>query len=331
MIPKRHFRAATVLGAAAFTVVCWAYAPIGIHLALRSYGPLELALLRFIVASVTLAILAVARGRVAPMAWRDLGWMLQLACFGVVVHHIALNMGQRGVTAGAASSLAQSTPVFTALLAARFGAEALTRRHGIALALGALGAVSVVTGGGELHGAWLGGIALVGAAFSWAVYFTLLRAHAWRLDGLSCTCYTVWFGTLLLFPLVGGGWLDQFRHAQADANVALLVLGMFPSGLAYLSWNHVLRHVPAGRASMALYLVPPAAMALAIPLLGEYPSPGVIVGTICILVSVAWVAPLGAHGPTRRAPSHRAQPTGMGARDDAADRQRSGEAGRTKG
>ncbi len=297
---------ASIVAAAGFSVVCWAYAPIGIHVALTRYGPLELAALRFALASMVLGAIVLVRRRLDPIAWKDLGWLCRLACFGVVLHHMALNLGQRSVSAGAASTLAQSTPLFTAWLAARVGGEALNRCQITAMVLAASGAGCVVVSGGPMYASWLGGGAILGAALSWAVYFTLLRTHAHRLDGLSCTCYTVWLGTALLFGLFAAtrrGDVEHAWHGSPDADIALLLLGVFPSALAYWSWAHVLRHVPAGRASVALYLVPPAAILLAMALLGERPSPGVIAGMVAILAGVALVA---RSAPARRArvPSH---------------------------
>ena len=52
--------------AAMFVVLCWAYSPIGIHLGLASYSPGQLALLRFIIASIFMGIVAMYQGVQVP-------------------------------------------------------------------------------------------------------------------------------------------------------------------------------------------------------------------------------------------------------------------------
>ncbi len=104
-----------VVLATLLVIVCWAYSPIGIRIGLQAYEPGQLALMRFLIASVFMALVAMVRGISWPRL-RDLP-LLAVLGFAVSLHHIALNYGQRGVSAGAASVLAQSTPLFSTLLA----------------------------------------------------------------------------------------------------------------------------------------------------------------------------------------------------------------------
>ncbi|MFK0577042.1 EamA family transporter, partial [Acetobacter fabarum] len=92
-------------------IVCWAYSPIGIRIGLQAYEPGHLALIRFLIASTFMAVLASVKGIGLPRV-KDLPLLALLGFFAVSLHHIALNYGQRGVSAGAASVLAQSTPLF---------------------------------------------------------------------------------------------------------------------------------------------------------------------------------------------------------------------------
>jgi drug/metabolite transporter (DMT)-like permease len=92
-------------------------------------------------------------------------------------------------------------------------------------------------------------------------------------------------GTILLF-IFAPGMLSAARQASASVNLAVLVLGIFPSALAYLAWAYVLAHSNVSRASMALYLIPPTAMLMASLVLAERPSVMVIIGAVIVLVSV---------------------------------------------
>ncbi|MDF9902380.1 UNVERIFIED_ORG: drug/metabolite transporter (DMT)-like permease [Pseudomonas reinekei] len=105
-----------IILAMAFVVACWGYSPTGIHIGLQAYDPVHLALLRFLLASVFMAGVAVIKGIRLP-SLRDLPLMFGLGFFAVSLHHVAINFGQQGVSAGASSVLAQTTPLFSTLIA----------------------------------------------------------------------------------------------------------------------------------------------------------------------------------------------------------------------
>ncbi|ALI09490.1 MULTISPECIES: DMT family transporter [Pseudomonas] len=273
-----------VILATLFVILCWAYSPIGIRIGLQAYEPGQLALMRFLIASVFMAVVAIAKGISRPRLG-DLPLLAVLGFFAVSLHHIALNYGQRGVSAGAASVLAQSTPLFSTLLAHFVFKDRVGAWQWGCVLCGLLGAAVVVTGDRGLGDMDARGLLILLAALSWSVYFALQKHHTHRYDGLTLVCYTVWSGTLLLF-IFAPGMLSAARQASASVNLAVLVLGIFPSALAYLAWAYVLAHSNVSRASTALYLIPPTAMLMAGLILAERPAAMVMVGAVIVLASV---------------------------------------------
>ncbi len=65
----------------ASVILCWAYSPIGVHMGLHSYSPGQLALLRFLIASVFMGCVAWGVGIGRPPL-RDLPWLLVLGFLG---------------------------------------------------------------------------------------------------------------------------------------------------------------------------------------------------------------------------------------------------------
>ena len=60
----------------AFVVACWGYSPTGIHIGLQAYDPGHLALLRFLMASVFMAVVAAFMGYRLPRASATCrGWL----------------------------------------------------------------------------------------------------------------------------------------------------------------------------------------------------------------------------------------------------------------
>lgn len=273
--------------ATGFVILCWAYSPIGIRIGLQGYEPGQLAVMRFLIASVFMAAVATVMGISLPRL-KDLPLLILLGFFAVSLHHIALNFGQRNVSAGAASVLAQSTPLFSTLLAHFVFKDRVNTWQWLCLLCGLFGAAVVISGDRGLGQLDAHGLLILLAALSWSLYFALQKHHAHRYDPLTLVCYTIWSGTALLLVYAPGLW-QQAQNAPINVNLAVLTLGIFPSALAYLAWAYVLKHSVVSRASMALYLIPPTAMGLASVVLAERPSVMVVVGGVIVLGSVVGV------------------------------------------
>lgn len=273
-----------LLLATAAVILCWAYSPVGIHIGLEGYSPGHLALLRFLIASLFMAAMAVAL-KVSLPRWRDLPWLLVLGFFAIALHHVSLNYGQMGLSAGASSVLAQSAPIFSTLIAFFWLKEPVSAWRWGCVGLGLLGAVLVVAADKGLGSIEPRGLLVLLAAFSWGLYFVLQRRFSGRYGVLTTVCYMVWGGTLLL-SVYAPGLAEAVTRASWRVNLAVLLLGLFPSALAYLAWAYVLARVEVSRASIAMYLIPPAAMLLAAMVLGERVQSSVVLGAAVVLGSV---------------------------------------------
>ena len=272
----------------AAVILCWAYSPIGVHMGLHSYSPGQLALLRFLIASVFMAGVAWVIGIGRPHV-RDLPWLLVLGFFGVFLHHISLNHGQQWVTAAASSVLAQSAPLFSVLIAFFCLKERVSIWRWGCVLLGLAGVLVVIWGDQGVGDIDPRGLLILLAACSWSVYFAIQRHYAHRYSPLTMACYMVWSGTLMLCVNLPG-LPAAIMQAPLPENFAVLVLGIFPSALAYLAWGYVLKHVEVSRASVAMYLIPPVAMVMAATLLGEHVALQVILGAVIVLASVAAIS-----------------------------------------
>jgi drug/metabolite transporter (DMT)-like permease len=255
---------------------------------LHSYSPGQLALLRFLIASLFMGGVALVMGIGRPRL-RDFPWLLVLGFFGVFLHHTAINYGQQWVTAAASSVLAQSAPLFSVLIAFFCLKERVSAWRWGCVLLGLLGVLVVIWGDQGLGEIDPRGLLILLAAVSWSVYFALQKHYAHRYSPLTMACYMVWAGTLMLCVNLPGLPAAVVQAPLAE-NVAVLVLGIFPSALAYLAWGYVLKHVEVSRASVAMYLIPPVAMVMAATLLGEHIAVQVMLGAVIVLASVAAIS-----------------------------------------
>jgi drug/metabolite transporter (DMT)-like permease len=250
-------------------LLVWSSAFAGIRAGLHAYAPSHLALFRYLIASVVLAIYARFAHFRLP-ALRDIPGLVFAGSLGITIYNLALTYGETRVTAGSASLLISSTPIWAALLAMVVLHEKLTARGWIGVLLSFAGVALIASG--EAHGLSFPWQALVilGAAMAWGMYIVIQKHFLGRYSALEFTSYSVWAGTLLMVPF-GGGLVHAIRHAPLTATFAVLYLGIFPAALASFAWAYALSHGSAGRMASFLYFIPVSATLIAWIWLGEVP------------------------------------------------------------
>lgn len=259
-----------LLAAIAAMLLMWASAFAAIRSALGSFPPGELALLRFLVASLTLGAVTVGRRTSLPQR-QDLPMLALLGFLGITVYHLALNYGEQTVTAGAASLLIASAPIATALLARLHLREEVGRWGWAGIALGLAGVTLITLGEGEALRLEPGALVILVAALSASAYSVLQKRFIARYPPLAFTTYVVWAGTIPMLVFLPG-LLSALRTAPGAAILAVVYLGVFPGGVAYVLWVYGLSRLPASRLSSFLYLSPVLAIGIAWLWLGEIPS-----------------------------------------------------------
>lgn len=258
------------------TLLSWSSSFACISYGLRSFSPGELALLRFLVASLCF-LPAILTGRIPVPARRDWPMVALLGLLGITLYQVCLGTAQTRISAGAAAVVIALVPGVTAALAALRLGERLTARAWAGLAVAFLGAILITVGAGkEIKFEPLALLTLV-SVFATSLYFVLQRPLQQRMTPIGFTAWSLIAGTVGLLPF--GGHLPQAILAAPTAQLlAVVYLGVAPSAAGYVLWNFALSRAPVSRVASFIYLQPLLATLIAWAWLDQVPTLTMVLG-----------------------------------------------------
>lgn len=256
-----------VVGAA----LIWSTSFTATKVVLAEIPPLTINALRFTLAAVVLAAVAVACRSLMLPTRADLGRLALGGVLGTTIYFSMENVGVDLATASDAALLVASYPAMTmALEIVVFRARAAwTRFAGVALAMA--GVYFIVGGGGSgsSQERLVGDLILVGAGLVWAAYNFSTKGSGERYPSLTLVFYQTAAGAVACWPLAlaeSGSW-EAMPSTGSWAIIAYL--GLFCSVVAFLFYAYGLKGLEAGSAVNLLNLVPVFGVATAFLVLGE--------------------------------------------------------------
>ncbi len=273
-----------IIIAIGITILLWASSFAAVRASLQAFTPGHIALFRFLIASVLLAIFTLIT-RIKLPKLKDIPVIFLLGFLGIAAFHTAQNYGQVTVTAGSAGMIISSVPIFTAILATIFLGEKLKLWGWLSIFISFLGVSLIALGEREGVKFNPGVFILLLAAIAAAIYFVLQKPYLIRYTALQLVTYMIWAGTLLLLVFTPG-LIEEVTNAPIEATIATIYLGIFPSAVAYVTWSYALSRAPASIVASFLYLQPVFAVIIAWIWLNEIPALISMIGGVVTILGV---------------------------------------------
>ncbi|MGR4926477.1 DMT family transporter [Bradyrhizobium lupini] len=252
--------------------------------ALRELPPLTLVLLRVALGAAILLPLLRIQGIGFPKGIA--GWkpFVAMGLLNNVIPFSLIVVGQTFIPSGLASILNATTPLFTVIVMAAAGEEALRLRRVAGVALGLAGVIILRGWGVETRaGQGLGILLCLGGAFSYG--FAALAARRLLKDSppLGTAAYQLMASTVMM-AIVAGAAEQPWRLPLPGVTIWLAVLGLagLSTALAYIVFFQILRRSGATNVMLVTLLIPVTAILLGWLVLGEPISMREIAGAIVI-------------------------------------------------
>ena len=260
----------------------WGGSFLFMRVAAADFGPFALVEVRIVLgALILLPFLWRARARLNRSLW------LRFAIVGALNSAIPFSLfawGAERAPAGIGAIANSLTVLFTALVALVVYHEAIGTRRAIAMLVGFVGVVVLMSG--KTAGDNVAAAALAGTAASFCYGFAANFTRRWFADvpPIAAVAGTLGCAALMLAPFALASW-PQTPVPRASW-LSAIALGVLCTGVAYAFMFRLIQRVGAPRATTCTYLIPLFGVTWGWLLLGEAPTPTMLIAGTLILGSV---------------------------------------------
>jgi len=246
--------------------------------------PFSLVTLRLVLGAITLAIVLFIRG-FPTISRRQIAQVLGVGFVGYGISLCLQFLGTKLSTAANGSLVTSATPAFVLLFAWLLLKEKITARRLLALFLATLGVIAVIDPrSAQLNpDLFLGNLALIGAAITWALYSVLVRRSTQNMDILLFSLIAFMGGLPVCVPAAARE-LSTVGTGEISLGVVggVLFLGIISTALAMVLWNTAFAYVDAGLASLTFFAQPVVGTILGWVFLKEKMTPLFLLGGFLI-------------------------------------------------
>ncbi|MET3291576.1 UNVERIFIED_CONTAM: drug/metabolite transporter (DMT)-like permease [Brevibacillus sp. OAP136] len=268
-----------------FCVTVWGSNFVFGTILVREFSPFFLAAARLLFITLFLLGYALITRRLGRVSRKDWGLLFALGIIGVFLNHWTFYQGLVTADPTTSALILALTPVTTALLAAVFLRERLTRKMIAGSIIATLGVMLVIYNGAALQLSvgllWIG-LTMV----TFAISIILVRMLAQRIPPLVTTLYSTLIGFGAMIPVTAINATGWHISGQLWAWGLLILTAVLMHGFVTLIWNSQLQQVGAAKAAMFSNLEPFVAMIFGYFILDKLVTSQQLLGALFIVGGV---------------------------------------------
>jgi drug/metabolite transporter (DMT)-like permease len=230
----------------------WGVSFLLIKMAGLSFPPVWVACLRLLLGGVVLySILKFNKRKMFTRA--NLPWLVLQGLIGSALPFTFFALGEQTLNSSLAGVLNATTPCFAALIGVMIGDASLTSRRILGVGLGFVGVMIAVSNSLQLEGSLLGVTVITLASILYAVVPYIAKRFLKGVDPLAIAFGQVMSAGLMLIPIA---LFSRPGVISLPAIGAVIILGIFGSGVAYAMFYSVLPRISATQSSSITYIIP---------------------------------------------------------------------------
>jgi drug/metabolite transporter (DMT)-like permease len=240
-------------------VVMWGVSFITTKIALEEIAPLTIIFLRLILASVLLAVLAIYSKKSFALNWKNHGGIFILAL--IAAFHLWIQVtGMQYTTAANTGWIIGTAPIFMAIVGFIVFKESLSpiRIFGILLAF--FGLLMLISKGEFSSIDFIsnkGDYLILASAFTWSIYSAVNKRISLTYSPLLTVLFLFLMMVVITSPFViNSVTIQSIMTLSIKGWAAILFLGIFCSGIAYVLWAQALKEMDSVRVGTLLYFEP---------------------------------------------------------------------------
>lgn len=272
---------------ALITILLWGTSFIATKFLLDYYTPLQIMMMRFVLAYFVLWLI---RPKLLKVSFKTEMNFALLGFTGCTLYFLGENNALRFTLASNVSIIVATAPIFIAVLSHLFlKNEKLTRYSFIGFIVAIVGVALVVFNGSViLKLNPIGDILSLFTAFSWAIYSVLLRKNVEDYDSILLTRRLMFWGfiTALPFAIAENKAFSFAPLGEIKILLSVLFLAFICSGFCYVLWNIANSRLGTVTVGNYVYLNPLSTMLVSGLVLHEPISAMAVGGTILILLGI---------------------------------------------
>ena len=264
----------------------WGASFLFMRVAAPEFGPVALIALRVGIAAAFLVPALALRGGLPGLRGRLLH-VLVLGAINSALPFCLLAYATLSVTAGLASILNATSPLWGGLVAHLWLKDRLTRSRTLGLVVGFAGVTFLVWGRASFRpgGAGLAVVAAMAATLSYGVAASYAKRFLAGANPLAVAAGSQVGATLVLLPAAVALW--PAGPVSAPAWEAVVALGVACTAVAYVLYFRLIGSVGPARAIAVTFLIPAFAMAWGALFLGEAITVRMLAGAGIVLAGTA--------------------------------------------